>query len=70
MQGRNNSFLKYTEEHKCPARQNPQADFGIPAGRIFLGLEKTTCSGRIGQLYGRAPGSPPMVLGDVCMINA
>src|SRR4029434_11205917 len=22
MQGRNNSFLKYTEEHKCPARQN------------------------------------------------
>src|SRR4029434_8792619 len=39
MQGCNNSFLRYTEEHKCPARQNPQADFGIPAGRIFLGLE-------------------------------
>src|SRR4029434_9779267 len=24
MQGRNNSFLKYTEEYKCRARQNPR----------------------------------------------
>ena len=24
MQGRNNSFFKYTEEQKCPARQNPR----------------------------------------------
>src|SRR4029434_8587689 len=36
MQGCDNSFLKYTEEHKCPAK--------CPAN---FGIEKRTCPGRI-----------------------
>src|SRR4029434_9112168 len=39
MQGRNNSFLKYTDKHRYPTRQNP-GRFWNPCWTHFLGLER------------------------------
>src|SRR4029434_9966241 len=65
MQGRNNSFLKYTEEHKCPTRQNHYSNFKIIQNYLFVftmtvGGDNFMVGGHTFPLS--PPGSPPMPL--------